>query len=73
MSDKNDTVEITIRVPGDTFVEIATECYCCCGHASNEAISRMASLILHHSWQDISCSDRHPYWLSSIFAEIEEL
>lgn len=65
-------MEIAITVFGDTYTEIATECYCCCGNAANEAINRMASLVLHHAWQEIQ-RGRHPYWLSTVFEEIEDL
>lgn len=64
-------IDITISLPIDTHTDMAVECYCC-GNPSNEAISRMASLVLYHAWQDIEAG-RGPYWLSSVFEEIEDL
>ena len=70
--EKDDKIEITITVSGDTYTEIAAECYCCCGNAAAEAIDRMASLVVHHAWREIQ-RGRHPYWLSTVFEEIKDL
>lgn len=65
------TIEITVFIPTDAHADMAVECYSC-GNPSNEAISRLASLVLYHTWQDIEGGHR-PYWLSSVFEEIEDL
>jgi len=75
MSNKSDipkTIRITIDLAIDTHADMVVECYCC-GNPSNEAISRMASLVLHHAWQDLDGQMPQPYWLSAVFAEIEDL
>jgi len=75
MSDKTKiprTIRMVIDLPIETHTDMAVECYCC-GNPSNAAISRLASLVLHHAWQDLGSRKHSPYWLSSVFAEIEEL
>ena len=67
-----ETVRMVIDLPIETHTDMAVECYCC-GNPSNEAISRLASLVLHHSWQDLGKQKHSPYWLSSVFSEVEEL
>ena len=76
MTDKTrirDEREIAIRIPADTYLDLATCCYECCGHASPEAVSKMASLILHHTWHELETRQRWPYWMSSVFDEVDEL
>tara|TARA_R110001606_G_scaffold399304_1_gene584242 strand:+ start:16554 stop:16781 length:228 start_codon:yes stop_codon:yes gene_type:complete len=65
-------IRMVIDIPVEIHADIATECYCC-GNTSNEAISCMASLVLHHAWQDLGKGGVRPYWLSAVFEEIEDL
>lgn len=68
-----DERDITIRIPADTHLKLATCCYECCGYASREAISRMAALLLHHAWHELEAQQRWPYWMSAVFDEIDDL
>lgn len=65
--------DIMIRLPVNTYLNIAACCYECCGHTSPAAIGRMAALFLHHAWHEMEAEQRWPYWMSTIFDEINDL